>query len=421
MTRRKISVFEYDDILVGENGLRISDLAAIAHYEDSTRRGVFRVGWNRIRTQGQVGVFVSGDLVIEILPKVERRTTGNGPQVRDKWSAALKQMVATVFDIPVIDAGWVHRDTREDTILDVIAHHFVVDCEQLFHRGLAKGYRRSRETFNGVRGKCLTAKMTPRSVVHPELVTCEYDAYDNSILHNRLLALGLKSVASLPISLVTAERARKLSEVFPAPHASEVTEETFRKLVYDRRTEHYRRALSVCELVILGRGPTSTAGRVETLAVLFDMPILFEKYVSALVRRAGRLSEWTVELQQRRAFWKQRQIRPDIVATKHGQTVVIDTKWKVLESPTPSDDDLKQMYVYSRFFDATVSLLIYPDVYAFDDSTFPYQYPDTDVTCGLVFVRLFDGQHLSVNIGSAILQKVDRILERLAVPTAGVN
>lgn len=415
MTRRKISVFEYDDIIVGEGGFRASDLAAIAHYEDSSRRGVFRVGWNKVRAQGHVGEFILGDLMIEILPKVERRTVGNSQQIRDKWSGALRTMVATVFDIPVLDTGWIETTTREHTILDIIARHFVVLCERLFHQGLAKGYRRTQETLIGVRGKCLTGRLTPKSLVHTESVICEFDAYDNSIAHNRLLALGLVSLANLPVSIETVGRATKLAEVFPDPHVGNIDEQVFRELPYDRRTEHYRHAMRLCELIVLSRGPTSRSGQADTLALLFDMPVLFEKYVGLLVRRAGRMCGWTVELQQTRAFWKKRQIRPDIVATKHDQTIVLDTKWKVLDSHTPSDDDLKQMYVYSRFFGARASLLVYPDVYGVEDGTHPYRFPDTDVTCGLVFVPLFEGQNLSANIGSNILQKVDRLLNRLAV------
>jgi 5-methylcytosine-specific restriction enzyme subunit McrC len=63
-------------------------------------------------------------------------------------------------------------------------------------------------------------------------------------------------------------------------------------------------------------------------------------------------------------FWKRKTIRPDIVLEyiKDGipQKVIVDTKWKVPANGKPSDDDLKQMFVYNVQFDASTGILLYP-------------------------------------------------------------
>ena len=46
-----------------------------------------------------------------------------------------------------------------------------------------------------------------------------------------------------------------------------------------------------------------------------------------------------------------------------GNNFILDTKWKVLKSKSPSDNDLKQMYVYNHYFNAQKSMLLYPKVF----------------------------------------------------------
>ena len=46
--------------------------------------------------------------------------------------------------------------------------------------------------------------------------------------------------------------------------------------------------------------------------------------------------------------------------TKNNKTVIIDTKWKIIDDNRPGDDDLKQMFVYNLLWDAEKSVLLYP-------------------------------------------------------------
>jgi 5-methylcytosine-specific restriction enzyme subunit McrC len=147
-----------------------------------------------------------------------------------------------------------------------------------------------------------------------------------------------------------------------------VTPATFNRIILDRKTEAYRRALEVAKLLLLNFHPDLSKGRNHVLALMFDMNLLWERFVYVSLRKVlpSHIPALTVASQITRPFWKHEKgnrigIRPDIVIIeKDKKPIVVDTKWKNLTQLRPSDDDLKQMFVYHEYFKASRVALIYP-------------------------------------------------------------
>jgi len=107
-------------------------------------------------------------------------------------------------------------------------------------------------------------------------------------------------------------------------------------------------------MILEQQAPDLLAGHEPVFALLFDMNVLWERFVAWLLRRAcSALPGLEVTTQVSHALFHTpgkpaRTVRPDIVLRRPGTKVpvlVADSKWKVPDRGTPSDDDLKQMFV----------------------------------------------------------------------------
>ena len=92
---------------------------------------------------------------------------------------------------------------------------------------------------------------------------------------------------------------------------------------------------------------------------------LWEKFVLSSIKR-NKDDDIKVKVNFQKRFWQsykgsKSSMKPDIVITKDDETIVLDTKWKNLNGKNPSPDDLRQMFVYSKYFNAKKVALLYPD------------------------------------------------------------
>jgi len=164
---------------------------------------------------------------------------------------------------------------------------------------------------------------------------------------------------------------------------------------------------TIPRLILLNFSADIRYGKYQLFALLFDMNVLFEEYVfQQLKRSAGSIVK--ISRQRSIPFWRRRTIRPDIVLEINQKKYIIDTKWKVLPNSSPSIEDLKQLYIYCRYFKSNKGILLYP--LATNQKTtmpLPYLDEDKDIDCQLVFVNILNKEgQLEKGIGEEILEQI---------------
>ena len=304
-------------------------------------------------------------------------------------------------------------------LLEAYLHLFLRACERLLHEGLVKKYRREEANATALKGKLLFAQNLRRNLVHAERFYIQQTVYDRNNPFNAILATALRRIRAVTANSTLIGRSARLLLDWPELSDVAATETLFTRLRYDRKTERYRDAIAIARMILLHYRPDIAGGAHSVLAVLFDMPALWETFILHRLHTAtqdARWSEWSVEGQEEKTFWQNSRthrtstIRPDIVLRhpQHG-TIVLDTKWKVPdETAGPTDADLKQMYAYNRYWGCAHSTLVYPTVAAAIHGRYAPEHgtESSAGACSMMGVDVLRDGKLSETIGEDLLKQV---------------
>ena len=133
------------------------------------------------------------------------------------------------------------------------------------------------------------------------------------------------------------------------------------------------------------------------------MNTLWEEYIFRILQK-HKTDEIEISFQNSDRFWENKRIRPDIILKTAHETFVIDTKWKIIGSNNPSDEDLKQMFVYNLHWKAEKSLLLYPKINQPDSDFGNFHFDNLGKKCKLGFIDITD--KTSIKNGKIVANEV---------------
>ncbi len=368
--RRHIVVFEHESIRVGQvyDEVEFSEdsFNALQLYHASTKGMYYELGFKRIVFKEYVGVLQIGNLVIEVLPKADKRGADDNTQV--VWRSILISMLQTVGMFNVKAPSSSSLRIKSNSILDLYFELFVSEIEYLLRNGLVKKYRKTEGNCTALKGNLLFNKHIQNNLVHQERSYVRYTTYDTAHLLHFILYKALRMLNQMNTVATLQSRIGALLLHFPEMPDIKVSDATFDKLVISRKTIQYENAIGMARLLLLNYHPDISKGNNNVLALMFDMNLLWEQFVTISLRRGFKESNRNavVSGQLSKSFWKPKNgnktsIRPDIVIKDESfGCVVLDTKWKNLSGTNPSANDLRQMYVYHEYFKAAKVALVYP-------------------------------------------------------------
>lgn len=410
-----IQVFEHDRLNVG--GLFTDKhLKALAAYLTKNEvSGFYSLLYNGVRFNQYVGVIQVDDLTIEVLPKTDKHSLKESD-----WQQVLIEMLKISLHVEAKTTNTAAVNTRKLNVLDAYLLIFLEEVQALLHKGLIKKYRKNESNQNVLKGRIVFNQHLTKNLVHAEKFFVQHSVYDKNNVYNSILYKALNVIARLSVSSAVKSRVNTTLFDFPECDDVKVLDKLFSKLVYDRKTTGYKKAIELARIILMNFHPDFKGGRNNILAIMVDMNELWENYIYFTMVRAVKGREIFVRAQNKKDFWIQpggytRTIRPDIVVDFNGtkKNIVLDTKWKY-QSKT-SVEDARQMYAYGHYFNSEHGILLYPN--KFEGST-KVEYKSgnfikSDVVsfkeqqCGLLWVDLIDDENqINKNIGTQIIAKL---------------
>ena len=363
--KRTIITYEHRKLVRGKGKddlLKAEELSALTAFHARGGHLYYDLIHRGVKFKSYVGVLRVVDLTIEVLPKVDDHPDEN------VWRNRLLDMLAVVPELSAAHPTSSQLRTRPNSILEHYLFLFANELETLLRGGLAKAYRQRTGNRTALRGKLELSKHLTENMVHKERFYVRDQVYNFDRPLNRILGQALRLAGRLATSAALRNRLGELSLRFPElPDQQPVTEETFLRLRYDRRTEAYRPAIQIARLLLLNYHPDLQSGRRHVLALLFNMNQLWEGFLLHSLRRylpgyraSGKIAGGKYWIGPMKAT-----LIPDIVIYQDEKPVaILDAKWKLPKNNRPSPSDLQQLFTYAGHFEVDRVALVYPSAHA---------------------------------------------------------
>lgn len=403
-----IQVFEHERLKVGEirHGARFeeSHWKSLLKLNEKQYPPFFKVIHQGIQFSSFVGILSIPSLTIEVLPKADAVAAHPGI-----WRSWLMEILLSCEKITKYAAPATATLLRQNDLLDIWLNQFLEAVEQLLQHGLIKQYQMEESSQSSLRGKLLFSKNIRQNLVHQERFYTRYAAYDEAHPLHQMIWAALTCVEQLSPKIRLKDKAHYLKVFFPECRTTSIFPEYLPRLQYNRQNMHYRSAMELAYLLLSHLSSTFKAGGHTSLAIMFDMNLLYEEYVYRQLYKAAHTRNMDLQRQASTLFWSKRSLRPDMVLqTPAGESVVLDTKWKLLNNGQPAEEDLKQMYIYNHYFKSQRGIILYPQVSSQPSYREAYHQPaDQKLFCEIHFVNILDQQQrLNKHVGEEILDEL---------------
>ncbi|GGS47048.1 McrC family protein [Actinokineospora fastidiosa] len=301
-----------------------------------------------VAATGKVGVARVGDLDVWITPKL--------PIDR------LLFLVGYAADPTAWRDDTVHLDAR-DGLIPAIGQALWRQTERALRQGLLQGYKTVEETSYVMRGRLREADQLRRH--HGRVIPMElrHDDFTVDIPENRILLAALTRMLTVP--RVDAESRRRIGglRMRLAEVTSLVSGGRLPAWRPSRLNQRYVPALRLAEVVWRATSPEHALGHVPASGFLFDLPKVFEAFVTVAMgerlhaAHGGRAEpQFPCHLDEARTV----RMKPDLVWFSGGRpAAVLDAKYK-RESPSGYPNaDLYQLLAYCTTLGLARGHLVY--------------------------------------------------------------
>jgi 5-methylcytosine-specific restriction enzyme subunit McrC len=365
---RLLTVRERDILRLGGQGnLDAREEEALGKLAPMLPRGALT--WERggVRVGPFSGIVRTGELVLEILPKID---VGDEAEAR----GVLVAMLRAAADLAVADAGTAPLGMQRRHLLDVFILDFCARVTGLLRGGAIRTYRVVEDDLSALRGRLRLAEQVRRTAADRSRFRCAFDELTPDNPHNRVLkaVLGRLLHQTLGPDARTAVSGllHRLAEVSDVPCSAADVD----RLPFNRLTETWKPLFQRAGWFLRALFPDVRTGGMDGLCLLFDMQRLFEAFVGSCLRREWRHSAAgaRIVLQGPSRFLAVSakgpafRLRPDaaVVAADGVVERLLDAKWKRLDPGAANRgvarEDAYQLAAYAGAYGCANVALIYP-------------------------------------------------------------
>jgi 5-methylcytosine-specific restriction enzyme subunit McrC len=277
----------------------------------------------------------------------------------------LMRMVAYAFDLSdlLVTETRTTYAVAEHGLIDLLGLSLLRAVERIARGGLLPKYQSRSEDLATPRGRLDLRHIA----THPRRATlrCAYDDLTTDHELNQVLAAGLRLAAAVMQSVdLRLDLARAADRFFGDLARTPLDAERLRTILdgLDRRSSHYRTALTVIALIHHGArlGDHAEAGAMPLSSFTLNMNMVFERFLGRYLSEnapedirvvAQDVRSDVFSYLENPGGWNQPTIRPDFVFRQRRRVVAVaDAKYKNRHEHPPTTSELYQLTTYGMAY-----------------------------------------------------------------------
>jgi len=312
-----------------------------------------------LQAQNYVGVIqTKNGTTIEILPKIQNKN-------EEELKKLFLKMLKTLRNSPFKNFNKAHLKTDKMPLFEIFISMFLDELDKLIKKGIKKDYISKEDNLNFLKGKLKIKEQIRKNFIHKEKFFCEYDEYLSDRVENRIIKTALKFLYKKSKLNKNQKRIREFLFIFDDVSISKNIKADFENINLNRLMKDYNNVLLWAKIFLLNESFSNYRGKHIAFALLFDMNKLFESYVYYVLRKQYKnirfqdKKHYLIYNEQKKGQYK---LVPDIVINIDNGTIIMDTKWKILNQEKDiNQSDLYQMYAYAtKYKNCKKIYLVYP-------------------------------------------------------------
>lgn len=359
----------YQEILICENdphALTSREADELASYIKQSNLDNCHFVWSRqgLRIINYVGYIRLSTVAIEILPKTGIATGEHGRKVlldmlyHSRYSEVDYSAISELKDI-------------KHNLFEIFGYLFAENLKKELLKGATASYMLVENNLAVLKGRLQLSKQIGNICRGTGKAYCQYDEFIIDNVLNRIL----KWAALYLIHKVQNEQTLSLLKFcllhFDEVDVREVTSTHLNRVKFDRTNQRFINAFTLAKMFLLDRSPTSSTGKSQNFALLFNMSDLFEKYISVVMKHYLEYQIFAQQMKYKLLINERTErgtyyLQPDLVLCDNEcERLIVDTKWKVISDNFfrrgVKREDYFQMYAYlTRYSTVSTALLLYP-------------------------------------------------------------
>jgi 5-methylcytosine-specific restriction enzyme subunit McrC len=333
-----------------------------------------RIGYRRnvgatITIKNYVGLIQIKDGVqIQVLPKISFGNEEDAGNAKTKH--VFLRMLRSMKDFPSKVFNDASLKVDQMNLYEIFINMYLQEVRQLVKRGIKSSYVGQEDNLQYFKGKLKVGQHLKTNLGHKERFYVAYEEFHLNRTENRLVKATLEKLKKITTSAENSKEIRQLLTAFELVDSSINYQKDFSKVLIDRDTKDYEMLMQWSKVFLMNKSFTTFSGSTTSRALLFSMERVYESYVVQQMIKVFNADGWGVSRQDKGHYLfveptRQFALRPDIVLKKDRRTVIMDTKWKNLKNDAKanygiSQNDIYQMYAYSKKYETSEIWLLYP-------------------------------------------------------------